>query len=50
VHGKLQDAKGGLTDDPSDDLKGKARQAEGKVQEAWVRSKDAACKAVDEAV
>ena len=41
VAGKLQDAKGDLTDDPTDDLQGKAKQVEGKVQETYGNAKTA---------
>lgn len=45
VEGKIQDAKGDLTNNPSDDIAGKAKQVEGKIQEEWGKSKDAARKA-----
>ena len=33
--GKVQDARGDLTNDPDDDAAGKAKQVEGKIQEAY---------------
>jgi uncharacterized protein YjbJ (UPF0337 family) len=45
VEGKIQDAKGDLTNNPSDDIVGKAKQVEGKIQEDWGKSKDAVRKA-----
>ena len=39
--GKVQDAKGDLTNDPKDDLAGKAKQVEGKVQETFGNVKKA---------
>jgi len=45
VEGKIQDAKGDLTNNPSDDIAGKAKQVECKIQEEWGKSKDAARKA-----
>lgn len=34
AEGRVQDAKGDLTNEPDDDIAGKAKVAEGKVQEA----------------
>jgi len=47
VEGKLRDAKGDLTQDPSDDLAGKTKVAEGKIQEGIGRAKHAVKKALD---
>jgi len=47
AEGKLQDAKGDLTNSPMDDIKGKAKQVEGKIQETWGKSKDAVREALD---
>jgi uncharacterized protein YjbJ (UPF0337 family) len=45
VQGKLIDAKGDLTSNPSADIRGKAKQVEGKMQETWGKAKDSMRKA-----
>jgi uncharacterized protein YjbJ (UPF0337 family) len=47
LEGKLRDAKGDLTEDPSDDLAGKAKVAEGKIQEGIGKAKHAMKKTLD---
>ena len=48
AEGKAQDAKGDLTDSPTDDIQGKLKQAEGKIQEGFGKAKEAVKNAVDE--
>ena len=41
VEGSLIDAKGDLTGNAADDLRGKYKKVEGKLQETWGKTKDA---------
>jgi uncharacterized protein YjbJ (UPF0337 family) len=47
IEGRLQDAKGDLTDNPRDDAAGKAKVTEGKIQEGIGKAKEALKRSVD---
>ena len=49
VAGRVERQAGEWTNDPNMQVKGAAKQAEGKVQNAWGETKDAAKKATDDA-
>ena len=49
IEGKIRDAKGDLTNDPSDDIAGKAKVVEGKIQEGYGKAKAAVKRELDEA-
>jgi uncharacterized protein YjbJ (UPF0337 family) len=49
VAGRVERQAGEWTDDPKLQVKGAAKQAEGKVQNAWGNAKDGAKKAADDA-
>lgn len=45
VTGRVQEAKGSLTNNPNDKMKGEAKQVAGKIQEGLGKAKDAVRKA-----
>lgn len=47
IGGKIQDAKGDLTENPKDDAAGKAKVTEGKIQEGLGKAKEAIKRSVD---
>ena len=47
IAGRVQRQAGEWSDDPEQQVKGAAKQAEGKVQNAWGKGKDAAKDAAD---
>ena len=49
VAGRIERQAGEWTNDPKAEVKGAAKQAEGKVQNAWGKAKDAAKKTADDA-
>jgi uncharacterized protein YjbJ (UPF0337 family) len=49
VAGRIERQAGEWTDDPKMQVKGAAKQAEGKVQNAWGKAKDAAKDTADDA-
>jgi uncharacterized protein YjbJ (UPF0337 family) len=49
VAGRVERQAGEWTDDPKLQVKGAAKQAEGKVQNAWGKAKDAAKQTADDA-
>jgi uncharacterized protein YjbJ (UPF0337 family) len=48
VAGRIERQAGEWTNDPKAEVKGAAKQAEGKVQNAWGKAKDAAKKTADD--
>lgn len=49
AEGRIQEAKGALTDNPTDRAAGQAKEFEGKAQAALGKAKDAVKKAIKEA-
>jgi uncharacterized protein YjbJ (UPF0337 family) len=49
VAGRIERQAGEWTNDPKAEVKGAAKQAEGKVQNAWGKAKDATQKTADDA-